>query len=231
MKRIFLYIITLLALSGLFSCAERNAQEEFAALCVAEYEDPQKGIDVCQEYIDHFYKTEDAPIAEVSAIRQEYRRMEEFFSTKYTSLQDFNQSAQGLDAQFSKSKYEGVKNTWASLYKKERESILSPLLEKIDEDAFDSFYTAEIKEICARELKGWDVESINKVGITTITSAKEGSAKQCRGVYRVDLKGGGFLGGKSGEARVSVSGEIGPNPADGSLDYTLIAYNFIDKPE
>ena len=79
-KHGFLFMLLMFLLC---SCEQRDPQAEYELLRVTVYESPKEGVEVAQEYIDHFQKNKKARKTEVSEIRSQYMKMDAFFSNSY----------------------------------------------------------------------------------------------------------------------------------------------------
>ena len=194
------------------------------------YSKPQDGIDAAQGYIDYFYNKKDAHISEVTEIRKQYRQMREFFAKPLSSFAEFKSAGDDLNRELLYSSYEGVRKSWANLYGKEQERLLGPIMDNITEDLFDSFFKAQVMQLCEQEFLTWSVESVDRTNLSVPLLVSNGMAKQCDGEYlahlRQTLLGVSF---RTGVAKVSISGTIGPDNT-GTPQFTRTRYNFLEKP-
>ena len=211
-----------------FSCEQRDPQAEYELLCETFFSSPNEGESAAQEYIDYFYKNEKARISEVSEIRHQYRLIDGFLSNSFTSYADFLNQSCDLNNELSHSTYTGVRKLWNSLYEKERNRLLGPLMDSITESDFDEFFKTQVSSLCEKEFNIWDIESIDRVSISTPTLIKDGTAKKSNGEYRVHLRGNVF-GILTKTARISIEGTIGPDES-GNIITERIGYQFIEKP-
>jgi hypothetical protein len=222
------FVAAFLALAAISACDRRDPQAEFESLRIAVFPTPKAGLDVAQEYIDHFHSRKGNRVTEVSEIRDQYRSMEGFFSKTFRSYPEFMREAETLDRSLSSCNYEGVRNTWKNLYSRERERLLAPLMNGITEDTFDSFFRTQVRSLCENQFLTWSLESIDQVDLKTLTVVRDGTAKESSGVYRVHLRGS-ILGFRTSTATVSISGLIGVNPA-GDIVSERTGYDFMDQP-
>ena len=211
-----------------FSCEQRDPQAEYELLCETVYSSPSEGESAAQEYIDYFYKNKKAKITEVSEIRHQYRQIEGFMSNSFNSYAEFLNQSRDLNKELSHSNYTGVRKLWQTLYEKERNRFLGPLMESITESDFDEFFKTQVSSICEREFNIWEIESIDRVSISTPTLIKDGTAKKTYGEYRVHLRGNVF-GVLTKTARISIEGTIGPNES-GDIISERTGYQFLEKP-
>jgi len=225
-RMIFSYVCLLLFVFA--SCDQRDPVAEYDVLCDAVYASPQEGVDVAQEYIDHFYKRDGARITEVSEIRDQYREMVSFFENSFSSYADFLNQSNYLNSELSYSNYDGVRKTWSNLYEKELNRFLGPLMDSITESSFESFFKTQVREICENEFFTWNVESIDQVYLSTPELVNTGNAKEASGEYRIHLRGS-IIGIRTKDALISIQGTIGPD-ITGQLNYVRTGYQFLEKP-
>lgn len=223
---VFIALVALL--TAVCACDQRDPQAEFEALRIAVFPTPKAGLDVAQEYIDHFHSRKGNRVNEVTDIRNLYRSMEDFFSQSFRSYPEFMKGAASLDKEFSLSVYEGVKNTWKNLYGQERDRLLTPLMDGITEDTFDAFFKTQVRYLCEGEYKTWDIESIDQVRLDTPAIIRDGTIKEASGVYRAHMRGN-ILKIRTSTATVSVSGRIGVDPS-GNMTAELTGHDFQDGP-
>lgn len=210
------------------SCDQRDPQAEYELLRQTVYSNPQEGIDAAQEYIDHFYNKSGARITEVSSIRDEYRRMADFVEHSFNSYADFLDQSREINAELSSSNYEGVRKTWQSLYERERNQVLGPIMDSITESSFDEFFKTQVRLLCEDEFNVWDIEEIDKISLTSPTLSDDGTVKKASGEYRIHLRGN-VLGLITRDARVSIEGTIGPDES-GYIQMNRTGYHFLEKP-
>ena len=213
----------LLALMNV-SCEQRDPQAEYERLRDTVFSSPLEGETAAQEYIDYFYGKEKARITEVSEIRDQYRKMDGFFSDSFSSYADFMSKSRDLHKLLSHSNYEGVRKMWLSRYESERNRLLEPLLDSISESDFDNFFRSQVTQLCKNEYSFWDLESVDQVSLSSPTRTNDGMAVKSYGEYRVHLKGG-VLGILTKSERVTIEGTIGPDEL-GSLVYNRTGYQF-----
>ena len=206
------------------SCEQRDPQAEYELLCETIYSSPCDGETAAQEYIDHFYGNKRARITEVSEIRHQYRLMEGFFSNYFSSYADFISQSRDLNSELSHSNYAGVRKTWSSLYGKERERLLGPLMDSITESVFDDFFKTQVRKLSNERNPIFEVESIDRVNLSTPMLVSDGTAKKCRGEYRVHLRGSA-IGLITSAYDISIEGLIGPDEL-GNLNYERTGYQF-----
>ena len=222
-------LFSMAVLMAVFSaCEQRDPQAEFESLRIAVFPTPKAGLDVAQEYIDHFHSRKGNRVVEVTEIRDKYRSMDDFFSQSFRSYPEFMKVATVLDKEMSLSVYEGVKNTWKNLYGQERDRLLAPLMDNITEDTFDSFFKTQVRYLCEGEYKTWSIESIDQVSLNTPTVIRDGTVKEASGVYRVHLRGS-ILGIRTSTATISVNGRIGVDQS-GNKTAELTGHDFQDGP-
>lgn len=231
-KHGFLFMLLMFFLC---SCEQRDPQAEYEALREKTFESPHEGVEVAQEYIAHFEKSnglfgkkKKARITEVSEIRSQYMRMDAFFSNSYSSYGDYMTASRELNYELSYSNYDGVRRTWLSLYEKQRKRLLAPLMDSITESDFERFFQEDARKISGSECPSWQIESIEKVSMTNPILEYNGTAKKVLGEYRVRLSGNTFTFIPS-SARYSIEGTIGPDES-GNIIYTRIKYTVLDKP-
>lgn len=210
------------------SCEQRDPQAEYERLRETVFSSPQEGIDVAQEYIDHFYNKAKARINEVSEIRHQYRIMDDFIDHSFNSYADFLDQSREINAELSSSKYEGVRKTWLSLYERERSQVLGPLMDSITETVFDNYFKTQVRQISENEFNIWSIESIDQISLTTPTLSDDGTTKTASGEYRIHLKGN-LTGLIKKDARIRINGSIGPDES-GNLQKNRTGYEFLEKP-
>jgi len=226
-KKTFLFLLFAVVLT---SCdmQKRDPQAEFLALRDAVFSTPQEGRDKVQEYIDYFYEKDGARIDEARELRRGYRKMCDFFSQSFDSYEVFLKESRQINEDLSNSNFEGVRKLWQTLYEKERNRLLGPMMDQITNDSFDLYFKNQVKRLCDEELRSWEVTSIDQMSLTTPELDEKGDKKKARGVYRVHLKGG-IIGVFDGTAQVAIEGEIGVNVL-GELYQNRIGYEFQEKP-
>lgn len=207
------------------SCEQRDPLAEYEILSETVYSSPRDGEDDAQEYIDHFYKNSRARINEVSEIRNQFRQMDDFFSNSFSSYADFINQSRDLNYELSHSIHYGVRNTWFSLYGKERNRLLAPLMDSINESVFDNFFKAQVRQLCEKRYVLLEIESIDQIFLSTPTLNSDGTAKKCRGEYRIHLRGG-VIGLITSVTNISIEGIIGPDES-GNLTPVRTAYDFL----
>lgn len=217
---LFLLIVT--------SCEQRNPQAEYEQLRETVFSTPQEGIDAAQEYIDYFHNKSGARITEVSEIRHQYRVMDDFVEHSFNSYADFLDQSREINAELSSSNYEGVRKSWQSIYERERNQVLGPIMDSITESTFDEFFKTQVRQLCEDEFNVWDIEEIDKISLTTPTLSDDGTIKSASGEYRIHLRGK-VLGLITKEARVSIEGTIGPDES-GNIQMNRTGYQFLEKP-
>lgn len=227
-KLFYLFSASLLAVILASACDQRDPQAEYEQLRDAVYSSPKTGMDVAQEYIDHFHSKKGNRVAEVSEIRDEYHLMDNFFSNTFRSYPEFMSQAKGLNDRLSLSNYEGVRNTWKNLYGQERNRLLAPLMDGITDLTFDAFFKTQVRNLCDGKFATWNFESVDQVSLTTPVVVRDGTVKESSGVYRVHLRGG-IIGLRTSTAMVSISGRIGVD-SRGELVYERTGYEFTDSP-
>ena len=210
------------------SCEQRDPQAEYELLRETIYSSPHDGEVAAQEYIDYFYNKKKARITEVSEIRNQYRQMDGFFSNSFGSYADFISKSRELNNELSYSNYEGVRKLWQSLYERERNRLLGPLMDSITETDFNTFFQSQVRLLCENEFNVWKVESIDQISLSTPTLINGGTAKKSYGEYRVHLRGA-LLGIATPTARVSIEGTIGPDES-GTVIPNRTGYQFLEKP-
>lgn len=136
------------------ACDQRDPQAEYEQIRDAVYSSPKTGIDVAQEYIDHFHSKNGNRVNEVSEIQEFYRLMDNFFSNSFRSYQEFMNQSKGLNEELSYCNYDGVRNTWKNLYGQERNRLLAPLMEGITDQTFDSFFKTQVRFVIISLLPG-----------------------------------------------------------------------------
>ena len=225
-KKILHFCFMLFALMDI-SCEQRNPQAEYELLRVTVYESPKEGVEVANEYIDHFQNNKKARITEVSEIRSQYMRMNAFFSNSYSSYGDYMTASRELNYELSYSNYDGVRRTWLSLYERQRKRLLAPIMDSITESEFDRFFQEDARKISGSKYPSWNVESIEKISMTTPILEYSGMAKKALGEYRVRLSG--KRTGFPESARFSVEGTLGPDES-GNIIYTRKECKEYEKP-
>ncbi len=226
-KKTFLFLLFVVVLT---SCdmQKRDPQAEFFALRDAVFSTPQEGRDKVQEYSDYFYEKDGARIDEARELRRGYRKMCDFFAQSFDSYEVFLKESRKINEDLSNSNVEGVRKLWQTLYEKERNRLLGPMMDQITVDSFDSYFKNQVKRLCDEELRSWEVTSIDQMSLTTPELDEKGDKKKARGVYRVHLKGN-IIGVFDGTAQVAIEGEIGVNVL-GELFQNRIGYEFQEKP-
>lgn len=209
------------------SCEQRDPQAEYEQLRETVYSSPREGEEVAQEYIDYFYNKKGARVNEVSEIRNQYRQMDDFFSNSFSSYCDFINQSRNIIRELSCSTYEGVRKLWQTLYEKERNRLLDPLMESITESNFETFFKNQARSLCENEFNLWDIESIDQVSLSTPTLVNDGTAKKSYGEYRIHLRGKLF--GTPETARISIEGTIGVDESC-NINAVRTAYQFLEKP-
>ena len=222
-KHGFLFMLLMFFLC---SCEQRDPQAEYELLRVTVYESPKEGVEVAQEYIDHFQKNKKARKTEVSEIRSQYMKMDAFFSNSYSSYGDFMTASRELNYELSYSDYDGVRKTWLSISEKHRKRLLAPLMDSITESDFDRFFQEDARKICGSDYSSWSIESVEKVSMTTPILEYSGTAKKALGEYRVGMR---RLSIFTCSPRVCIEGTIGPDET-GNIIYTRLKYTVFDKP-
>ena len=217
-----------LVLAAVFACDQRDPQAEYEALRDAVFSDPRDGMDIAEEYINHFRSRKGSRGTEVSEIYDYYRSMHDFFSGSYRTYPEFMSESRPLDVSLSYCNYEGVRNTWNNLYGQERSRLLAPLMDRITELTFDGYFKNQVRSLCQEEFKTWDYESIDRLSLSTPTIVRDGSVKEASGQYRVHLRGN-IIGIRTSTATVAISGLIGVD-ADGNLVSERTGYDFLDSP-
>ena len=217
---LFIFILT--------SCEQRDPQAEYELLRETIYSSPHDGELAAQEYIDYFYNKKKARITEVSEIRNQYRQMDGFFSNFFGSYSDFISKSRELNNELSYSNYEGVRKLWQSLYARERNRLLGPLMDSITETDFDTFFQSQVRRLCENEFNVWKVESIDLISLSTPTLVNEGTAKKSYAEYRIHLRGA-LWGVATPTARISIEGTIGPDES-GTVISNRTGYQFLEKP-
>ncbi|MBR3456130.1 MAG: hypothetical protein IKH26_12500 [Bacteroidaceae bacterium] len=224
-------IVVCLAFMTLFivtSCEQRDPLAEYEVLRDSVFALPEEGVNAAQEYIDYFYKKAGARITEVDEIRQQYRKMEDFFSNPFSSFADYMNQSRDLNRELSNSNYYGVRQTWKNLYEKERNRFLGPILDSITDSDFDAFFRSQILTICENEFSIWEIESIDQMSLTPPALMSNGMAKESTGEYRIHLNGT-IIGLFNPEAIITISGNIGPDET-GQKNYIRTSYEFLKKP-
>ena len=209
------------------SCEQRDPQAEYELLCEAVYSSPQDGVDKAQEYIDYFYDTKGAKIAEVSEIRDSYRKIDAFFVNSFSSYADFLRNSQQINNELSYSKFNGVRELWMSLYESEKKRLLTSLLDNINGSDFDEYFQTQVGQLCNNEFNLWTVESIDQISLSTPMITEGGTLKQSKGEYRVNLRGNMF--GTPGTAIISIEGTMGPDE-NGEITFNRTSYSFLRRP-
>lgn len=207
------------------SCEQRDPLAEYEILCDSVFSSPSDGEAAAQEYVDYFYDNERAKITEVSEIRHQYRQMDGFLSNSFSSYKDFISQSRDLNYELSQSNYTGVRKTWSSLYGKERDRLLGPLLDSITESVFDDFFKNQVRQLCNEKHLLLTVESIDQVNLSTPTLGSDRTSKKCRGEYRVHLRGSA-VGLITSSDYISIEGVIGPDEL-GNLNYVRTGYQFL----
>lgn len=222
---LFCFILSVLAFT---SCDHRDPQAEFEVLSETVFSNPSAGEQAAQGYIDYFSNKKNARINEAYEIRDLYRTMEGFFSNSFSSYADFLENGRELNEEMSRCYYSGVRQTWMSLYGKERERLLGPLMDSINESSFEAYFKSQVRELSENEFNIWKIESIDPVSMSTPEPVKDGTAKKCNGEYRVHLRGG-VVGLLTEEALIEIEGVIGLDET-GNVYFTRTGYQFLKKP-
>lgn len=209
------------------SCDQRDPQAEYEILRQAVYSNPQEGIDATQEYIDHFHNKSGARITEVSSIRDEYRKMADFIEHSFNSYADFLNQSREINAELSSSYYEGVRKTWQLIYEKERNQVLGPIMDSINESSFEEFFKTQVILLCEDEFNIWDIKEIDMISLTSPKLSDDGTMKKASGEFRIHLKGKAF--NTNEVARISIEGTIGPDES-GYIQRRRTGYEFLEKP-
>lgn len=220
------FIFFMLFALMVISCDQRDPQAEYEILRDTVYGSPQEGEAAAQQYIDDFYGKEKARISEASEIRDQYRKMDRFFSDSFNSYADFLKKGRDLNSELSYSNYEGVRKMWLSRYESERNRLLEPLLDSVTESNFDNFFQSQVIDLSKSEYSFWVVESIDRISVSSPTRTSDGTAVKAYGEYRLHLKGG-VLGLLTKSERVTIDGTAGPNE-NGYLIYNRTGYQFYD---
>ena len=210
------------------SCEQRDPQAEYEILRDTKFASPQEGETAAQEYIDFFYDKKRARITEVSEIRDQYRKMDSFFSASSTSYADFMGKSHVLNKELSYSNYEGVRKMLLSRYEMERDRLLEPLLGGISVSDFDKFFQGEIVQLCKNEFNIWEIESIDCVSLSSPNRTNDRMAVRSFAEYRVHLKGG-IVGLLTPTAVITIEGIAGPDKY-GNLIFNRTGYQFTKKP-
>lgn len=210
------------------SCENRDPFAEYEILRDTVFSSPSDGVAAAQEYINYFYNKSGARTTEVSEIRHHYRLMDGFFSGSYNSYCDFIHQGRDINRELSQSTYNGVRKTWQTLYEREKNRLLGPVMDGITESDFDAFFKTQVRLLCENEFTFWEIESIDRVSLSTPSIVNDGTAKKSQGEYRVHLRGN-IMGIVTKEARISIEGTIG---IDESCNITAnrTGYQFLQKP-
>lgn len=124
MKRISTTIIILaMSVVTLFvaACNNREPETEYKELSTTVFTSPQDGIDAAQEYLDYFEGEKGCRKTAVSDILKAYTQMYEVLGNQPFDFSDFI-AATKLNQEMSKSRYEGVRETWKNLYEEARDN-------------------------------------------------------------------------------------------------------------
>jgi len=224
-------IILFLMFFALFvsSCDQRDPQVEYEILRETVYSSPQEGIEATQEYLDYFSGKKGARITAVSEMRNQYKKMNGFFSNTFSSYCDFIKQSKKINQDLSRSTYEGVRRLWKDLYGNERDLLLEPLMESITESDFDAFFKDQAKYLFRNE-KGfidWTINSVDQVSLSTPTTVKDGTAKKTNGEYRLHVS---TLGGNINRiAIIAIEGIIGFDESCNKFE-DRTRFDFIEKP-
>jgi len=224
-ERFFICLILLVIVAT--SCEQRDPQAEFELLRETVYSSPQEGEETAQEYIDYFYKKKGARITEASEIRDQYRKMVNFFSISFSSFADFLTKSRELNYELSYSSYDGVRRMWLSHYETVKKRLLAPLMDSITASDFDSFFQEQVKLLCDNEFDRWTIESIDQVSLSTPILIDGGNAKKTLGEYRIHLRSNTLR--LPSTARISIEGTIGPDES-GNVVPNRTRFTFLDKP-
>ena len=217
-------ICILLLVMLLLSCEQRDPQAEYELLRETVFSSPQEGEAAAQKYIDDFYGKDRARITEASEIRHQYRLMDGLFSDSFSSFVDFMKKSHDLNKELSYSNYEGPRKLWLSLYEKERKRLIDPYLESITESYFDNFFRSQIIQLCRSEYSFWELESVDRVSMSSPSRTNDDTAVKAYGEYRLHLRGVGVL---TKTDRITIEGVIGPDEM-GSLIYNRTGYQFYE---
>ena len=210
------------------SCEKRDPQAEYDTLRESVFSSYREGEAAAQEYIDYFFSKNGARITEVSEIRNQFRQMDTFFSNSFSSYSDFLSQSRELNDELSHSNYACVRNTWTSLYERERNNLLEPLMNSITESSFDTFFTSQARQLSENEFNIiWNIESVDRVSLATPRLVNDGTAKECSGEYRIHLRSNTGL--FSSTATISIEGIIGLNEY-GNIIERRTGYQFTDRP-
>ena len=236
MKRFNTFItIISVALTAMLvvACVSRDPQAEYEALCSTVFSDPQDGLDQAQEYIDYFYGEKKARTKEVTDIRNKYKEMVGFFSMSHNSYGDFMTESDFLNLELSTSPYEGVRKTWNSLYKQTRNRLVTPLLDKINEQLFDEYFMTQANQLFdLQDYSTWVPTTTERVLINTPRVKSDGTTKECSGKYRIYCQQDILRLGvkkRNDYAEIEITGEIGVDEA-GGYTYKIISHNFTKEP-
>lgn len=210
------------------SCEQRNPQAEYEQLRDTVFSSPLEGETAAQKYIDYFYGKEGARITEVSEIRDQYRKIDNFFSGSFNSYCEFLNESDELNKELAYSNYEGVRKTWLSRYEKERNRLLDPFLNGITDSDFDEFFQKEVNKLCENEFNIWRVESVDRVTLSSPTRTNDGKSVKSNAEYRVHLKGD-VIGVLTQTAIISIEGTAGPDESCNLIFYRT-GYQFVKKP-
>lgn len=223
-KFLVCFILTVIVAT---SCEQRDPQAEFELLRETVYSSPQEGEETAQEYIDYFYKKKGARITEASEIRDQYRKMVNFFSISFSSYADFLTKSRELNYELSYSSYDGVRKMWLSHYETVKKRLLAPLMDSITASDFDSFFQEQVKLLCDNEFDRWTIESIDQMSLSTPILIDGGNAKKTLGEYRIHLRSNTLR--LPSTARISIEGTIGPDE-NGNIVPNRTRFSFLDKP-
>ena len=150
-----------------------------------------------------------------------------FFSNPYSSYGDFLTASHELNYELSYSNYDGVRRTWLSHYERQRKRLLAPIMDSITESEFDRFFQEDAMKISGIKYPSWNVESIEKISMTTPILEYSGTTKKALGEYRVRLSG--KRTGFPESARFSIEGTLGPDES-GNIIYTRKECKEFEKP-
>ena len=98
------------------ACNNRDPETEYEKLSTMVYTSPQDGIDAAQKYLDYFKDEKGCRKTAVSDILKAYTQMYEVLGNQPQDFSDFIEATK-LNQEMSKSRYEGVRETWKNLYK------------------------------------------------------------------------------------------------------------------
>ena len=182
-------IVVCLAFMTLFivtSCEQRDPLAEYEVLRDSVFTRPEEGVNAAQEYIDYFYKKAEAKNTEVEEIRQQYRKMEDFFSNPFSSFADYMNQSRDLNRELSNSDYYGVRQTWKNIFEKERKRLVWPGLDLVTDSVFDAYFRSQVRAICEKEYDE-EIDSIEQMSLTPPTLVNNEMAKESTGIYKINM--------------------------------------------